>query len=107
VKVDFEPGTDHADGIENTGLIVEDELARKQMEDFAIRRALDGASAFYRGSDIFTGDLAHAAAEIESAIGVETPDVGTADANDDLIDIGAGSPLRLFIRGFDGFGCGS
>ena len=71
VQIDFEPRADHADGIEDAGLIVDDELARQQVQDLAVGRTLDGARTLHGGAHIFARDLAHAAAELEAAVGVE------------------------------------
>ncbi len=49
VQIDFETGADHAHGIEDAGLIVDDELARQQVQNFAIGRALHGAGALDGG----------------------------------------------------------
>ena len=71
VQVDFEAGADHAHGVEDAGLIVDDELARQQVQDFAIGRTLHGAGALDGGLHVFAGDFAHAAAQVEAAVGVE------------------------------------
>ena len=75
VQVHFEPRADHAHGIEDAGLIVHDELARKQVENFAVGRALYRAGALHRGANIIAGNLAHAAAQIEAAVGVDAANV--------------------------------
>ena len=58
VEVHFELVADHADGVVDAGLIVEDELLREQVEDFAVGRKGDGAGAVDGGADLFAGDLA-------------------------------------------------
>lgn len=75
------------------------------MQDFAIGRTLDSPSALYSSPYVLTRYLAHAAAQIESAIGVQSPNVRAADADDNLVDVGARSPLRLFVRGLHRFRC--
>ncbi len=105
VQIDFEPRADHAHGVKDAGLVVDDELARQQVQDFAVGRALDGAGAFHGGAHVFAGDLAHAAAEFKAAVGVEPEDMRAAYAHDALIDVGAGHPLRLLVGRLDRF-CG-
>ena len=102
VQVDFEARADHAHRIEDAGLIVDDELAREQVENFAIRRALDGAGALHGGAHVFARNLAHAAAQVEAAVGIEPEDVRAADADDALVDVGAGHALGVLAGGFHG-----
>ena len=71
VQIDFEPRADHAHRVEDAGLIVDDELARQQVQNLAVGRTLDGARALHGGAHIFARDLAHAAAQLESAVGIE------------------------------------
>ncbi len=105
VQIDFKPRADHADGIEDAGLLVEDELAREQVKDFAIGRALDGAGTFDGGAHIFAGDLAHAVAQFEAAVGVDAANMRAADADNALVDVGMGHALGLLVGGLDGARC--
>ena len=52
VQIDFEAIADHAHGIVNAGLLVEDELLGEEVEDFAIGGEGDGAGAIDGGADI-------------------------------------------------------
>src|SRR5205814_7799159 len=97
---------DHAHRVEDARLIVHDELARQQVQNFAIGRALHGASALDGGLHVFAGDFAHAAAEVKAAVGIEAEDVRAADANHALIDVGASHPLGVLVGGLDYFRCG-
>ncbi len=101
VQIDFEPRGDHAHGIEDAGLIVDDELARQQVQNLAVGRALHGAGALDSGAHVFARDLAHAAAQFESAIGIEAADMRTADADHALVDVGAGDALAVLGGGLD------
>ena len=107
MQIDFKTCADHADGIEDAGLPVENELAGQQVEDFAIGRAFNGACALDGGAHIFAGDLAHAAAELEAAVGVDAANMRAADADGAVVDVGAGHALGLFVGGFDGLGGGA
>ena len=103
VQVDFEAGADHAHGIEDAGLIVDDELARQQVQDLAIGRALHGAGTLDGGLHVFAGNFAHAAAQIETAVGVDAEDVRTAHADHALVDVGASHALGVLVGGLDHF----
>ena len=107
VQIHFQPRADHADGIEDAGLLVEDELARQQVQNLAIGRALDGAGALDGGAHIFAGDLAHAVAQLDAAVGVEAANMRAADAHHALVDVGARHALGLLVGGLDGLGGGS
>ncbi len=52
VQLDFKPRADHAHRIEDSRLLIEDELARKQMKNLAIRGQLNGAGAIDGGAHI-------------------------------------------------------
>ena len=106
MQVHFEPRADHAHGIEDAGLIVDDELARKQVQNLAIRRPLHGAGTLHGGAHILARDLAHAAAQIESAVGIEPADVRPAHAHHAFIDIGAGHALGVLVAGLDHLAAG-
>ena len=59
VQVDFEPISDHPDGVMDSRLLVEDELLRKQMNELTLGRKRNGARTIDRGTHIFAGNLAH------------------------------------------------
>src|SRR6185369_8063652 len=94
VEIHLKTRTDHAYGVENTGLIIEDELARKQVENLAIRWALNRTCSLHGSAHIFAGDFAHPAAEIETTVGVEPANMRTAYADHALIDVCPRNPLR-------------
>ena len=75
VQIDFEAIADHADGIMNAGLLVEDELLGQQVQDFAIGGEGDGAGAIDGGADIVFGNFAEACAEADAAAAVDAADV--------------------------------
>ncbi len=93
MQVDFEPSADHADGIVDAGLLVEQKLLRQQVDDFAVGGQGDGAGAIDCGADVFAGDLAQAGAEADAAAAVDAADVLTSDADDALFDDSAGELL--------------
>ena len=93
MQVHFKPRAHHAHGIEDAGLIVENELPRQQVQNLAVRRALDGPRTFHGGAHVFAGNLAHAAAQVESAVGIETANMRPAHTHHALIDIGVRHPL--------------
>ena len=106
MQLDFKPRAYHAHGIEDAGLLVEDELARQQMQNLAVGREFDGAGAADGGAHVLAGNLAHAPAQLESAIGVDAANVRTADAHYALVNIGAGYALGLLVGGAHRFGRG-
>ncbi len=95
VQIHFKPLAHHAHRIEDAGLVVEDELARQQVQNLAIGGALDGARAIHGGAHIFARNLAHAPAQLDSAIGVQAANVRPAHAHHALVDIGARHALGL------------
>ena len=104
MQVDFEASADHADGIVDAGLFVEQELLRQQVDDFAIGGKRNRAGAVDSGANIFTGDLAQAGAEADAAAAVDAANVLAADADDTLLNDSAG---ELFSDGggfVDGLG---
>jgi hypothetical protein len=86
VQIDFEAIADHADRIVNAGLLVEDELLRKQVQDFAIAGQRNGASAIDGCAHILFGDLSQACAEADAAAAVDAANVRTADGDDAALD---------------------
>ncbi len=105
VEIDFEAIADHADGVVDAGLLVEDELLREEMDDLAVGRQRDGAGAIDGGADFFAGDLAHARAEADAATAVQAADVGSADGDDAALDGGFGDVFGEgggLVDGFDG-----
>ena len=60
MEIDFEAAADHADGVVDAGLVVEDELAGEEMENFAVSGEGDGAGAFDGAGDVVLADFAHA-----------------------------------------------
>src|ERR1017187_6609983 len=71
MQIHLEPRADHADWIEDARLIVKNELAGQQVENLAVRRAVDGAGAFYSIAKVFSCDRTHARAERHSVAGIE------------------------------------
>ena len=57
VQIDFEAIADHAHGIMNAGLLVEDELLGEEVEDFAIGGEGDGTGAIDGGADIVFANI--------------------------------------------------
>ena len=53
VQIDFKPRAHHAHGIEDARLLVEDELARQQMQNLAVGGQLDGARVIDGGAHVF------------------------------------------------------
>jgi hypothetical protein len=107
MEIDFKPRSHHADGIEDAGLFVENELARQQVEKLAISRALDGARMIDCGAHIFASNFAHAATQLESAIGVDATNVRSTNAYHALVDVGARDTLGLLISGTNGLCSGA
>lgn len=107
VEVDFELGADHADGVVDAGLVVEDELLGEEVQDFAIGGKCDGACAVDGGADLFAGDFAHAGAHGDAAARVDAANVGTADADDGGFDFHFGEAFGGEGGAVDGVGGGA
>ncbi len=73
---------------------------RQQMENFTIRRPIEGARPIDGAANVFAVDLAHAIAEIKTAAGIEAANMRPAYAHDALVDIGASHTLGLLAGRF-------
>jgi len=106
VEVDFEAVADHANGVVDAGLLVEDELLGEQVDDLAIGRQRDGTGAVDGGADFFAGDLAHTRPEADATAAVEAADVRSANGDDAALDGGLGNVFSESGGLVDGFNCG-
>src|SRR5665213_3248267 len=102
VQIHFKPRAHHAHRIEDAGLLVKDELARKQMKNLAIGRQRDGARTVNGAAHIFARNLAHAVAKPKAAVGIESANVRTAHAHRALHYIEPRYALGLFTGGTHG-----
>ena len=106
MEVDLQAVADHADGVVDAGLVVEDELLGEEMEDLAVGGEADGAGAVDGRAHVLAGDLLHAAAHGDAALGVHALDVRTADADDGGFDGRAGGSLSRKGGAVDDLGGG-
>src|SRR3984885_1354962 len=82
MQIHLQPVADHADGVMNTGLLVENKLLRQQVNDLPIGGQRDGARAIDGGAYIFAGDFAQPVSQADAALAVDAAHVGTAQADD-------------------------
>src|SRR5438093_8581050 len=75
VRVYFEPGPHHSERVADSGLIVDCELLRQDVDDFTVCRKRHGASSFNDPSHVVIVDLAHACGNRRHAAAVATLDV--------------------------------
>src|SRR5207248_8114667 len=99
VHSNFEASGHHAQRIMHPGLIIENELLREEVKDFAILRQGDGASAFHSLLDLVASDLARTRAQANAAVAVHATDIGPANSNNGIFH---GRSSDVF-GGFHGF----
>jgi hypothetical protein len=97
VDTDFQTRGHHAEWIVYAGLLVENEFLRQQVKDLAIGGQRDGASAVDGLLDLVASDFARASAKTDSAVAVDAANVGSANADDGVLD----RRTRNVFRGFD------
>jgi hypothetical protein len=102
VGLDLEADGAHAERILDALLAVDDEAARQDVEDFAVRWDRDGPGDFEGPVDVLAGDFAHVAAHGNGAARVLALDVLAADADEGAVDLVAGQPLGVVDRSGDG-----
>src|ERR1039457_3916913 len=79
-------------------LIVENELLRQQMEDFAIGGQGHGASLVYGLTDFVPANLPRPRAESNAAVAVHSADVRARNAHQRMLDRNAGHIFRMLHR---------
>ena len=104
VQIYLQPLAHHAHRIEDPRLFVQDELAGQQVQNLAVRRALDGAGTFYGAAHILRINLSHPTAQLYAAIGVKSANVRTAHAHGAFANVEAGGKLGLIDGCSDCFG---
>ena len=77
---------DHADRVMDAGHVVEQEVARQQVQDFPVAGERDGPCPIGGGAHVFAGNLAHFRAERVASLRVDAAQVGSANACDALFD---------------------
>ena len=95
VDVDLEADRAHPERVLDALLAVDDEVARQDVEDLAVRRDLDRPGHLGRPVDVLAGDLAVVAAHRDRAGRVLALDVLAADRHEGPVDLPAGQPLGL------------
>ena len=98
MQIHLKPRAHHAHRIEDSRLIVQNELPRQQMQNLAVRRPLHRARPLHGRAHIFARNLAHPAAQVQPAIRIQPANMRPAHAHHALIDICARRPLGLLVR---------
>ena len=80
MDVRFEALADHADGVADAVLAIENEFLREDVEDFAIFGETDIAGGFHGAADVVFLDVAGALAESDAAAGIYAADVAACYA---------------------------
>ena len=99
--LDLEPDRAHPERILDALLAVDDEAARQDVEDLAVRRDGDGAGDLGGAVDVLAGDLAAVAADRDRAARVLALDVLAADADEGPVDLPARQALGVLDRAGD------
>jgi hypothetical protein len=99
VYADFQTRRHHAERIVHTGLLVEDEFLRQQVENFAICRQLHGSGFLDGLADFVASNLAGTRAERDSAVRVQAAHVRSGNSDQRVLD----SCSRRIFRAFDRF----
>ena len=101
----FEAGRHHSQGIVDSGLAVENELLRQQVQDFAIGGQGNRASLVNCHADFVAGDFAGARSEADTAVTVHAAHVGSRGPDERVLDCGSGGVLGLDDCFLNGRGC--
>ena len=81
MHVGFEALPDHADGVANTILRIDDKFVRKDVEDFAIFRERNVAGSVDGAAHVVAFDVARAIAKRHAAPTVDAADVASSYAD--------------------------
>ena len=98
VHTHFEARGHHAGGVLHTRLIVENELLRQQVQDFAISGQRHGACFVHRLADFVAANLARAAVKGDAAMAVHAADVRSGDADQSVLHRNSGYIFGSFYR---------
>src|SRR5581483_7946372 len=105
VDLDLELGSHHAAGLAHAGLVIENEILGKQVQNLAIVGERNGAGALDRLADFIAGDLARARAQADSTLAVQSAHVRAGDAYHGVFNGSAAGVFRLLhclLHGSDG-----
>src|SRR5207247_5419831 len=101
VHIDFEPRAGHPDGRADAVLLVDDEVLRQHVQDFASGRQRYRLGGIDRAADVLARDLAILARDRDDAAAVEALDVRARQREVDRVDLDAGHHLGLVDRFLD------
>ena len=82
MNVGFEALADHADGVADAVLAIENEFLRQDVENFAIFGKADIAGGFHGAADVFFLNVAGALAESDAAAAIYAANVSAGNADD-------------------------
>ena len=99
VRLDVEARAEHADGIRDVVLAIDDVIARDDVDDFAVRRDADDARAIEDARHVVRHDGARAVRDRDDAAIVKARDMLPGDANVRRMDARAARPFRLLDGG--------
>jgi len=98
-EINFKPRAHHSYGIEDARLIVKNELAWKQVKNFAIGRQRNGTRTIDCAAYIFARNFAHPIAEAQTTVGIKSAYVRSAHAYRALHNIESRHALGLLTCG--------
>ena len=101
VHVDLEPRAGHPDGRPDAVLLVDHEVLREHVQDFAAARQRDRLGGVDGAPDVLARDLAVLAGDRHHAAAVERLDVRRGEPEVDRVDLDAGGQLGLVDRLLD------
>src|SRR3984893_2669077 len=96
MNVGLEALADHADGIANAFLSVDEKFVRKNVQHFAIRRQADVTSGIDGTPHVFALDVARAMADADAAAAVDTAHMTAGHADYRGFDRHIGDTFGLF-----------
>jgi hypothetical protein len=102
MNLDGEARANHANGVVDAVLVVNDELLRKTVNYLASGRQLNGAGGINRAANIVGGNLSAAARDCDNRLPVESHDVRACKIDSDLFGLEAAHSFCIFNGAFDG-----
>src|SRR6266568_2042976 len=96
VNVGDEPLADHADGVADVILHVDDEFVRKDVKNFAIFRERDVAGGVHGAAHVFALDVARARTQRDAASAIHSANMMSGDADKRFFDGNIGHAFGFF-----------
>src|SRR5258708_25883229 len=98
MDVYFQPLAEHANGVANAALRIDNKFMRKDVQDFAVFRKRDVASSINGAADVFALDVSRPVSQSDTAAAVYAAYVAAGDSDQRFLDGHVGSAFGFFNR---------